>query len=726
MNERDQMAARSDSGFFVDQPRASGFEPVEGGADIGDAIADVMKTRATFREKFPDRRFSPGRFEQFHARLADGQHRNVHPLVLHGLTRNDGETEGIAVKCKRVFDRRHSNPKMVDFHKRPIIAEAQIASQRPNEAAPFVLETRLEYSVEVHSPPKSQFNPVDIAVGADGRVFAVAGGPDVVELTDANPSVYARLVAPDASALGPPAASSIVVRPDGALMVLDSHNACIWEVCNQTATVVAGSPQPRSLTRRATRADGARAAALFRAPDSLAVCGPNLVVAENDSDGSFLRLVSPTDVTTVRVCHPALHRISGMAGNGDGQLVLVDASSPVACLFLFSGRADLDVLSGDPHHPGISDGDAHEARFLRPTAVAALPTGGWLVADGPRIREVSAEGAVHTVAGAGPGSLDGEDARFGLIRALACGPDGRVAILDAENRTIRQMDRARVVSSMLRFLPESHGTEHPTFAFADLTDDELRRMNQRFADALVDGNLAAALVVMEHLLAHADRAFLARPDRRRLPVSPASARVGRALATTWARDRNADRSRLGAFCLWLIRIDERASAPVDDARLLVAETTGALEDEDYDHARQFVAAIDIAFGRLARRRDRLQVAAAYRDTDCTRRAAALLGSVWFEDRMLAIDIFRQSRDIRTTPLLASIALERPDLAVAVLATLREIWESAAYSASQIAELRSSLRFSRTTVDRLLTLYGPRAFGSRGLRLFVRATTGSRP
>jgi hypothetical protein len=133
--------------------------------------------------------------------------------------------------------------------------------------------------------------------------------------------------------------------------------------------------------------------------------------------------------------------------------------------------------------------------------------------------------------------------------------------------------------------------------------------------------------------------------------------------------------------------------------------------------------VRIAFGDLVRRRDRIAVAAAYRATDAARRAADLLASADPAARALAVEALRQSRDIRFTAALAAIALEGGRDGERALVALRELWDAPAYVADQEAELRASLRFGRTVVDRLLAERGEEALGRLGAARYRRVVAG---
>jgi hypothetical protein len=106
--------------------------------------------------------------------------------------------------------------------------------------------------------------------------------------------------------------------------------------------------------------------------------------------------------------------------------------------------------------PPVGDGGpAALARILYPTALAALPDGGYLVADaeGQRIRRVSPAGVITTVAGTGRGGLTGDGgpataARLNWPIGVAALADGSLAIADQRNNRVRLIDPAGTIRTL--------------------------------------------------------------------------------------------------------------------------------------------------------------------------------------------------------------------------------------------------------------------------------------
>lgn len=125
-------------------------------------------------------------------------------------------------------------------------------------------------------------------------------------------------------------------------------------------------------------------------------------------------------------------------GGGANQLLLV-------------GRTDVhvDTYAGDLE-PGDSDGPGHSARFDRPTGMALDAQGNLYVADtgNHRIRKVSLDGQVLTVAGGEAGYKDGPatDAQFNSPCGVSVAPDGDVYVSDTGNSCIRLIKNGQVTT----------------------------------------------------------------------------------------------------------------------------------------------------------------------------------------------------------------------------------------------------------------------------------------
>lgn len=110
------------------------------------------------------------------------------------------------------------------------------------------------------------------------------------------------------------------------------------------------------------------------------------------------------------------------------------------------------VLAGDGRE-GVQDGRADEARFSDPFGVAVGADGTVYVSDAgdaQRIRAISADGLVRTVAGGTRGFADGDadTARFDTPSGIAVDADGTLYVADTGNNAIRRIDGSGEVTTI--------------------------------------------------------------------------------------------------------------------------------------------------------------------------------------------------------------------------------------------------------------------------------------
>jgi sugar lactone lactonase YvrE len=135
-----------------------------------------------------------------------------------------------------------------------------------------------------------------------------------------------------------------------------------------------------------------------------------------------------------------------------------DASAgTMAASFSPSGSGDVRTVAGTGL-PGIGDGPAKSATFLMPSGLALAKDGTLFISDeaAQRIRSLTPDGIVHTIAGSGPilppglsvrgGYRDGDaaQAQFNRPEGLAVGADGAVYVADEFNACIRKVQHGTV------------------------------------------------------------------------------------------------------------------------------------------------------------------------------------------------------------------------------------------------------------------------------------------
>ena len=98
--------------------------------------------------------------------------------------------------------------------------------------------------------------------------------------------------------------------------------------------------------------------------------------------------------------------------------------------------ATVDVLAGDGV-PGTADGTAERARFSDPFGIAAAPDGTLFVTDADRLRRISPDGRVSTLASG-----------FSTPSGVALAADGTLYVADTGNHAIRRVTSDGVMSTL--------------------------------------------------------------------------------------------------------------------------------------------------------------------------------------------------------------------------------------------------------------------------------------
>ncbi len=249
-------------------------------------------------------------------------------------------------------------------------------------------------------------DPYGIAVGPDGTVYVVETSGHVLRRITADGTVTTLAgsgVAGTSDGTGPAAQfdqpRGVAVAGDGTIYVADFGNNRIRKVTpNGTVTTLTGSD--------ADHVDGPIAGAKFNAPTGIAVADDGTIYV-GDTFNHRIRAISPGGV------------VSTLAGTGAA---------------------------------GFADGAGAAAQFNQPGGVTIGPAGDVFVADieNHRIRKVTAAGVVTTFAGSTEGFANGTgtNARFKFPLGVVAAPDGTLFVADKENRRVRKITPARVVTTL--------------------------------------------------------------------------------------------------------------------------------------------------------------------------------------------------------------------------------------------------------------------------------------
>lgn len=207
--------------------------------------------------------------------------------------------------------------------------------------------------------------------------------------------------------------------------------------------------------------------ARFADPYGLALGANGVVFVADGGQSNSIRRILPTgEVSTWAgsgvegwrdgpAAQAAFHTPSGLALDRQGNLLVADTGNHL--IRKITPEGVVSTLAGDGQ-AGWRDGPSDQARFNAPLGVAVDAQGRVFVADSynDRIRVVSPQGQVSTLAGGMPGYLDGqgEQARFDMPTALALDDKGQLWISDARNNALRRVTPEGQVSTLLRTDPD--------------------------------------------------------------------------------------------------------------------------------------------------------------------------------------------------------------------------------------------------------------------------------
>ncbi len=204
-------------------------------------------------------------------------------------------------------------------------------------------------------------------------------------------------------------------------------------------------------------ADGPLTVAKFLRPNGIA-CDPqgNLYVA--DFGGHRIRQVSVDGIVRTLAgsgragCRDDLGLLAEFNGPrgiayASGYLYIADLNN--ACIRRMTLDGKVMTLAGDGVE-GTRDGLGKQARFKSPRAIAVDTAGAVYVADDARVRRITPDGLVTTLAGGDPGYADGpaDAAQFDTLSGLALDRLGNLYLADAGNRRLRKVSRDGQVTTL--------------------------------------------------------------------------------------------------------------------------------------------------------------------------------------------------------------------------------------------------------------------------------------
>lgn len=236
--------------------------------------------------------------------------------------------------------------------------------------------------------------------------------------------------------------SGITVDAAGNLYVTDYLNHLIRKV----------SPEGMVSTLAGTVVgieDGPPATAKFYFPNGAAVDQQGNVFVSDEGSTRIRKLTSAGVTTTFAGGTPGLlngtsttarfSNPSGIALDAQGTIYVADQFNH--CIRKITPAGVVTTLAGST--AGAADGTGTAAQFQRPVGVVVDKTGNVFVADlfNHRIRKITSDGVVSTIAGSTAGFADGNGtaAKFLYPAGLALDQDGNLLVADSENHRIRKI-----------------------------------------------------------------------------------------------------------------------------------------------------------------------------------------------------------------------------------------------------------------------------------------------
>lgn len=277
------------------------------------------------------------------------------------------------------------------------------------------------------------------------------------------------------------------------------------EIGRQTITVVSTGPAAVSVERIAGPSpfiktiagtgtpgysgDGGPAVqARLKYPVAVTIA-PDRTIYIADADNSRIRRVDPTGAITT-IAGTGTYGYSGDGGPAtqarigfpvdlaigpDGSLYMADADfhvirkiDPTGIISTIAGTGEYNGYTGD-------GGPATQAELALPNGIAVGPDGSLYIADyyDQRVRRVSSDGIITTVAGSGNYGFagDGSSATAALLAGpadVALGPDGSLYIADADNARIRRVSPENIITTYAGTGRVSYGGDGGPAAAADM------------------------------------------------------------------------------------------------------------------------------------------------------------------------------------------------------------------------------------------------------------------
>src|SRR6266403_3729090 len=186
-------------------------------------------------------------------------------------------------------------------------------------------------------------------------------------------------------------------------------------------------------------------------PFGIAIGRDGAIYVADAGENNAIRKLTPQGTLATRAGgDDSFNTPSGLAIDSDGNIYVADTGNNRIRKITPQGVVSTVAGTGTA---GYLDGPANAAQFDGPIGVAVDASGNIYVADtyNDRIRKISAEGQVSTVAGAGrPGFSDGDAATalFDTPCAVVISADGILYVADTGNNQLRKITTTGQVTTL--------------------------------------------------------------------------------------------------------------------------------------------------------------------------------------------------------------------------------------------------------------------------------------
>jgi len=333
--------------------------------------------------------------------------------------------------------------------------EGPVFTYQETPVAEYIVETYAGNGIAgwVNGPVSAaQFrNPEGVAVDAHGNIFVADRQNNLIRRITVDGTVSTYAGDGTAGYVDGPAATAqfnlpwkLAVDAAGNVFVADRNNFKIRKISpDGIVSTLAGST--------AGYADGPGSAAQFMQPLDVAVDAEgNVIVADNT--GHRIRKVTPAGMVSTlagdgkagfadgKGMEAKFRNPSGLTIDADGNIWVADRLNHRIRKITPDGMVSTVAGTGTA---GLLDGDASAAKFADPYGIAVDVNGNVLVAEltNARIRKITPEGIVSTLAGSSAGFADGlsTTAKFNQPTDLDIDQAGNIYVAEVTNHRIRKI-----------------------------------------------------------------------------------------------------------------------------------------------------------------------------------------------------------------------------------------------------------------------------------------------